>query len=100
MSSANENGSSKSNSLEDLATGRPVVIYSEDSGEYKLQKENLRAILLQDGVREFPVMVLSIAGGVREGKSFILNFLVKYLESGMVCSVSLTCRVNCMIVCW
>lgn len=63
--------------------GEALPIYVDaGNGKHKLLKENLERILLRDDVRNTPLMVLSVAGGMREGKSFILNFFIKYLKSG------------------
>ena len=37
-------------------------------------------ILLSDEVRDKKVVVLSVAGAFRKGKSFLLDFLLRYLD--------------------
>lgn len=49
--------------------------------ELKLNEENLSRILEQDDVKDNVVMIVSIAGPLRKGKSFILGFLLKYLKA-------------------
>lgn len=42
---------------------------------------SLQKILLCQDVRNLPVLVFSISGKTRTGKSFLLNLMIKYLES-------------------
>ena len=67
-------------SIED--EGRPVQVVEVDgdTGTFQLKIDELRAILLQDKVKDKPVAVVSIAGDFRKGKSFLLNFFVRYLQ--------------------
>ncbi|XP_077818654.1 atlastin-3 isoform X2 [Macaca mulatta] len=41
----------------------------------------LASILLQDHIRDLDVVVVSVAGAFRKGKSFILDFMLRYLYS-------------------
>ncbi|CAG2111520.1 unnamed protein product, partial [Medioppia subpectinata] len=50
--------------------------------EFELDLEALSSILLRDSIRDKPVVVVSIAGDFRKGKSFMLNFFLRYLQSG------------------
>lgn len=56
-----------------------IVTVDHDTKEFVLQEEELSKILLSDKCRDKPVCVVSIAGDFRKGKSFLLNFLLKYL---------------------
>lgn len=49
--------------------------------ELKLNDENLRRIMLHPDVKDNAVMIVSIAGALRKGKSFLLGFFLKYLEA-------------------
>lgn len=49
--------------------------------ELKLNEENLERLMLHQDVIDNSVMVLSIAGALRKGKSFLLGFFLKYLEA-------------------
>lgn len=61
-------------------TGRPVQIVRLEGGKgCSLDKDALARILLADDVKDLPVMVLSVAGVFRKGKSFLLNFFVRYM---------------------
>jgi atlastin len=61
--------------------GTPLQIVSvNDDHSLSLNENALHAILLNDNVKEKPVVIISVAGGWRKGKSFLLNFLIHYLE--------------------
>lgn len=49
--------------------------------ELKLNEENLSRIMEQDDVKDNVVMIVSIAGALRKGKSFLLGFFLKYLKA-------------------
>lgn len=59
-----------------------VQIVTTESGgrQLKLDTEALSSILLQDKVKDKPVAVVSIAGTFRTGKSFLLNFFIRYFS--------------------
>ncbi|RWS17926.1 atlastin-2-like protein [Dinothrombium tinctorium] len=61
---------------------RPVqiVVVNSETREFELDIDALSSILLRDKVRDKPVSVVSIAGDFRKGKSFLLNFFLKYLQ--------------------
>ena len=63
--------------------GHPVQIVTVDpeTREFVLDEEALSAILLSDACKDRPVSVVSIAGDFRKGKSFLLNFLLRYLSN-------------------
>lgn len=62
-----------------------VVISKNANGEIlhepKLHEENLSRIMLHPDVIDNVVMIVSIAGALRKGKSFLLGFFLKYLEA-------------------
>ena len=47
---------------------------------FELDHEALEDILLSDEVRDRKVVVISVAGAFRKGKSFLLDFLIRYLD--------------------
>ena len=57
-----------------------VVLPTADGG-FNLDVKALKQVLLDPRVRDRHVVVLSIAGVQRLGKSFILNYLLRYLKS-------------------
>lgn len=50
-----------------------------DSVEFN--EPGLDSILLADHVKDLPVVVVSVAGEYRQGKSFLLNFFLRYLRN-------------------
>jgi len=43
--------------------------------------EGLKRIVMQDDVKDRQVVVVSVAGAFRKGKSFMLNFFIRFLQS-------------------
>lgn len=72
-----------SNMSEDLPEGRPIQIVTVDpeTREFVLDEDALASILLSEKCKDKPVSVVSIAGDFRKGKSFLLNFLLRYLTT-------------------
>uniref|UniRef100_A0A6B0VE21 Putative guanylate-binding protein n=1 Tax=Ixodes ricinus TaxID=34613 RepID=A0A6B0VE21_IXORI len=59
--------------------GKPVtVIRVNEQGKLTLNSEALQSVLLQKDVQNLPVVVLSVAGAIRTGKSSILNVLLRF----------------------
>ncbi|XP_051529302.1 atlastin-2-like isoform X3 [Myxocyprinus asiaticus] len=67
--------------LEEVEMSGPVqiVIADEDNHEFNLDEDALERILLQDHVRDLNVVVVSVAGAFRKGKSFLLDFMLRYM---------------------
>ncbi|CAH1639941.1 unnamed protein product [Spodoptera littoralis] len=61
--------------------GVQVVRPGEGAQRYELDEEALRRVLLRQDVRGLPVVVVSVAGAFRGGKSFLLNFFLRYLNA-------------------
>ncbi|XP_028171840.1 atlastin-like isoform X2 [Ostrinia furnacalis] len=58
--------------------GLPVVIPSEH--RFVLAEDALSKLLLEDDIRDRAVIVVSVAGAFRKGKSFLLDFFLRYLD--------------------
>ncbi|XP_064482763.1 atlastin-2-like [Ornithodoros turicata] len=59
----------------------PVVVRPhKDANNFELRDENLLLLLTNSDVADLPVVVLSVAGGFRLGKSFLLGFCIRYLK--------------------
>lgn len=72
--------------------GKPLkIIDLEIEGEddnvrhqLKLNKSNLEKVMLHSEVKDRPVVIVSVAGACRTGKSFLLGFFLKYLETEVI----------------
>ncbi|XP_077529842.1 uncharacterized protein LOC144142311 isoform X2 [Haemaphysalis longicornis] len=83
MGESSIGGSSEQNNpLNRVRNGRAVpIVYPNDDGGFELDEGALRRILLGKDVANKPVVVVSIAGAFRKGKSFLLNFFLRYMRS-------------------
>jgi atlastin len=60
--------------------GRPIqIVVSRDDHSFELDEDALAAVLLQDHVKDKNVVVVSVAGAFGKGKSFLLNFFLRYM---------------------
>jgi atlastin len=57
-----------------------VVKVAEDH-IFELDEDALGEILLKDDVRDRTVVIISVAGAFRKGKSFLLDFFIRYMYS-------------------
>lgn len=64
---------------QEMESARPIQILTPVNHQYKLQLEVLKEILEHDDIKNRQVVAVSIAGAFRKGKSFLLNFFLKYL---------------------
>ena len=59
---------------------RPVCILEAlDDHTFELNTKALESILLRPGISDKKVVVVSVAGAFRKGKSFLLDFFLRYL---------------------
>lgn len=56
-----------------------IVTVSKDDHSFSLDTEALSQILLAPEVRDKQVVVVSVAGAFRKGKSFLLDFMIRYM---------------------
>ena len=78
------------------------ILVAKGEHEFELDEEALKEVLLSDEVREKKVVVVSIAGAFRKGKSFMLDFFLRYLERDVRVCVRACVRVcarTCVHVC-
>ncbi|KAK8781664.1 hypothetical protein V5799_016995 [Amblyomma americanum] len=61
--------------------GQEVQVLKTNGRRLKLDGAALRRILLADRVKDKPVVVVSAVGAFRKGKSFLLNFFLRYLRN-------------------
>ncbi|XP_064478721.1 atlastin-2-like [Ornithodoros turicata] len=63
------------------STACPVVVRPQhDLNCFELRSDKLSSLLTNSDIADLPVVVLSVAGGFRLGKSFLLGFCIRYLE--------------------
>lgn len=63
-------------------SGRPVqIIVYRENHVFDLDEEALESILMQDHVKDRHIVVVSVAGAFRKGKSFLLDFFLRYMRS-------------------
>lgn len=62
--------------------GYPVQVVSvEDDHTFQLDEEKLDEILLHPDIQGRKAVVVSVAGAFRKGKSFLLDFFLRYLSA-------------------
>lgn len=61
--------------------GEPVqIVVVGDDHTFDLDEEKLEDILLRPEIQDKCVVVVSVAGAFRKGKSFLLDFFLRYLN--------------------
>ena len=66
-------------------TPRPVcILKAKDDHTFELDTLALENVLLQDSIRDKRVVVVSVAGAFRKGKSFLLDFFLRYLQRQVI----------------
>ncbi|RXN24778.1 atlastin-2-like isoform X1 [Labeo rohita] len=58
-----------------------IVITNENDHKFELDAAALEKILMQEHVRDLNVVVVSVAGAFRKGKSFLLDFMLRYMHN-------------------
>ncbi|XP_062244286.1 atlastin-2-like isoform X1 [Platichthys flesus] len=67
--------------LPEEARARPIqiVVANEEEHSFTLQEEALERLLLREEVQDLHVVVVCVAGAFRKGKSFLLDFMLRYM---------------------
>ncbi|XP_026111927.1 atlastin-2-like isoform X2 [Carassius auratus] len=65
----------------DVSGALQIVLSDEEQHRFSLDDEALERMLLQERVKDLHAVVLSVAGAFRKGKSFLLDFLLRYMYS-------------------
>uniref|UniRef100_A0A672QP65 Atlastin-2-like n=1 Tax=Sinocyclocheilus grahami TaxID=75366 RepID=A0A672QP65_SINGR len=58
-----------------------IVIANEDDHKFELDATALEKILMQEHLKDLNVVVVSVAGAFRKGKSFLLDFMLRYMHN-------------------
>jgi atlastin len=56
-----------------------IVKVNEEAHTFRLSDEDLTQFILQDNVKNRDVVIVSVAGAFRKGKSFLLDFFLRYM---------------------
>lgn len=64
-----------------LNSPRGLQIVAPVNHSFHLELNELETILARDDIKDHNIAVISIAGAFRQGKSFLLNFFIKYLNA-------------------
>lgn len=64
---------------ENCASGRAVQIIKPENHSFILELSSLKNILEANEIKDRNIVVVSIAGASRKGKSFLLDFFIRYL---------------------
>ncbi|KAK0047622.1 atlastin-1-like isoform X2, partial [Biomphalaria pfeifferi] len=63
--------------------GEPVqIVIATENHTFDLDEPALEKILLRKDVQDKMVAIVSVAGAFRKGKSFLLDFFLRYLSAG------------------
>ena len=65
-----------------------IVTVCKENHSFALDTEALARVLLAPEVRDKDVVVLSVAGAFRKGKSFLLDFMLRYMYRQVSLSVT------------
>ncbi|XKL68706.1 hypothetical protein PGB90_006475 [Kerria lacca] len=66
---------------ESILEGHPIpIVVSEEQHVFSLNETALEKVLLQDHIKDCNVVVVSVAGAFRKGKSFLLDFFLRYMN--------------------
>ena len=71
--------------------GHPIqVVAASQDHQFTLNEEALEEILLNPDVKDKNVVVVSVAGAFRKGKSFLLDFFLRYMNAQVRLNVTVT----------
>ena len=67
---------------EQFRLGRPVQVVTIDKEHsFVLNEDALERVLCNERIKNKHIAVVSVAGAFRKGKSFLLDFFLRYLRS-------------------
>ncbi|CAH4034175.1 unnamed protein product [Pieris brassicae] len=66
--------------MAELESGQGIRVVTPSDHTFTLDEEALSKLLLREDVKDRSVVVVSVAGAFRKGKSFLLDFFLRYLH--------------------
>lgn len=60
------------------------LVHKNENGEFISNLSEIEEILTDPEVRDLKVAIISVAGKYRRGKSFLLNFFLRYLYAKVI----------------
>lgn len=66
-----------------------VNLVSLENHVFELHLEEFKHILENESIKDRYVVIVSIAGAFRKGKSFLMNFFLKYLYAQVMRTISI-----------
>lgn len=68
--------------ISDKMTAAPLqIVTTGENHTFVLDEDTLTDVLLQNQLKDRFVVVVSVAGAFRKGKSFLLDFFLRYMYS-------------------
>ncbi|GFQ98686.1 atlastin, partial [Trichonephila clavata] len=61
--------------------GEAVTIVTAEDHTFELNEDVLNSVLMKNDIKDKKIVVVSVAGAFRKGKSFLLNFMLRFLEA-------------------
>ena len=73
--------------------GKPIqIVLAKEDHTFELDEEALASIVGQEHVKDKNIAIISVAGAFRKGKSFLLDFFLRYLKSNVSSSFGFCCH--------
>lgn len=66
---------------DDTQSAGAIQIVTPVNHKFQLELDDLKSILGAEDIKDRHVIVVSISGAFRKGKSFLMNFFLRYLNA-------------------